>query len=119
MSRVIQTYDQLFRTLARTGPMLFRPDGARTELQTGTYIKIPGGPQLRALDIFTLDYNIVIERYFVDRGVAENLYTGFTPRGMEFIYHPEEYVYKGGKTNLIKLHGSITNSSEETPSRKP
>jgi len=107
MTRAKQTYDQLFGTLAKIGGVLFRSDGARTDLQTGTPIRIPGGAYLRTLDILTLNYDLVIERYFTDRRIAGDLYTGFTPTGMEFFYHPEEYRYGSGKTNLIKLHGSI------------
>ena len=106
MSAGVQTYDKLFETLATTGDVLVRPN-QRTGLQTGNFIQVPGRPRLRTQDTFTLNYDLVIERYFAERGIGDNLCTGFTPRGMEFVYRPEAYTYASGKTNLIKLHGSI------------
>lgn len=106
LTGVLRTYDRLFQTLGKVGTMLFRAND-RTQLQTGRTFEIPGKDTLRTQDIFTLNYDLVIESYFTEKGMGDNLFAGFAQKGMEFVYRPEAYTYGSGNTNLVKLHGSI------------
>jgi hypothetical protein len=67
--------------------------------------------RMRTQDIFTLNYDLVIEKVFQDLHLESSLVNGFQAVGMNFLWRPKNTYHvpppPQNVTNLIKMHGSI------------
>jgi hypothetical protein len=103
----VKHYNRMFETFQKapnsaTGPNI------TTGLVGGSILA--GPPNRRTQDIFTLNYDLVIEHYFDIERIGDRLKTGFTSSGMRMFWNPHEgYEWDTANrfTNLVKLHGSI------------
>jgi hypothetical protein len=103
----VKHYNRLFETFQKTPHSNIGPNSS-TGLVGGSILV--GPPVRRTQDIFTLNYDLVIEKYFDVERVANQLKTGFTPSGMRMFWNPREgYEWDTQRsfTNLVKLHGSV------------
>jgi hypothetical protein len=109
MDDATRHYDGLFSIL---GEIKSIPYAARAHasLQGGAFLQ-SRGINVRTQDIFTTNYDIIIEQYFDCEGMRESLRTGFIHQAVRSIWNPKEsYVWddqRSRSTNLVKLHGSI------------
>ncbi len=82
----------------------------------GSYVNFKGGymdapRHMRTQDIFTLNYDVVIENVLQNLGLDETLFTGFQSFGTHWLWRPNSYHFEENVrppcTNLVKMHGSI------------
>ena len=107
MEDAVKHYNRLFETFASTQNVPTAPNSS-TSLIGGSFL--PGTPKRRTQDIFTLNYDLLIERYFDIERIGDVLKTGFVVKGMRMFWDPREGYQWDGRvqsTNLVKLHGSI------------
>jgi len=98
-------YDRLFSTLAQVGSMTM--GSYSSNLLYGTPYDAKK-VRLRTQDIFTTNYDLIIERYFDLGPMRDSLKTGFVQRATRSLFNPSEgYDWTHDNTNLVKLHGSI------------
>jgi len=113
MDDAINCYNKLFSTLAEVQRSI-RVDKTRASALKGGVL-VPGDKSgLRTQDIFTTNYDLVIEKYFDHRAqMRDSLKHGFVLRGNRMVWDPRHgfgYGWDQEKTNLVKLHGSIDQS---------
>jgi hypothetical protein len=107
MEDAVKHYNLLFEAFAKAGGIKTGPRSS-SHLVGGSFLD--GTRSRRTQDIFTLNYDLVIEQYFDIEKIGQWLRTGFTVSGMRLFWNPYEgYQWDGnpGYTNLVKLHGSI------------
>ncbi len=109
MAKANETYQDLFSLLGKAGNVAVGgPQPQRVGLTGGSRFQPSSNVLMQTQDIFTINYDLVIERFFDENQIGRLLFTGFVPRGPRFYWDfVEGYRWDGGGTNLVKLHGSI------------
>jgi hypothetical protein len=102
-------YRQLFEVLRKANNILVNDlrRQANAAFSNGTVDEVQ---HMRTQDIFTLNYDLVIEKVFQNLRLDSSLRNGFQPVGMSFLWRPDSYLIGPtwqNVTNLVKMHGSI------------
>lgn len=115
IDKAVEQYNGFFEMLGKI---------AHVRKRNGQIPNFPGatidaeGKQRRSIpDIFTVNYDLIIEHFFERERIASRLRTGFVRDGMRMVWNPdipdgydfEERTVLGMRyiVNFVKLHGSI------------
>jgi len=113
MDHAINGYNTLFSALAEVQGSIRVDKNRVSQLRGGVVVSSDKG-NLRSQDIFTTNYDLIIEKYFDHRAqMRDSLKHGFVLRGNRMIWDPRHgygYGWDQHSTNLVKLHGSIDQS---------
>jgi hypothetical protein len=113
MDDAINCYNTFFSTLAEVQGSIKVNRAKVSQLKGGVLVSGDKG-SLRTQDVFTTNYDLVIERYFDHRAqMRDSLKHGFVLRGNRMVWDPRAgfgYEWEQDTTNLVKLHGSIDQS---------
>jgi hypothetical protein len=108
IKKAISHYNKLFGALAEVQTIRFNPH------LSGSFapnFQFPGRVPRRIENIFTLNYDLIIERYFEHEVILDKLRTGFVASGgLPIMLWDLKRGYEWNRqdlVNLVKLHGSI------------
>ncbi len=105
MDRAIKHYNKLFSMFAELSSIMIGP-GHSTSLSGPNIVR--RGVNIKMQNIFTTNYDLIIEQYFDQGDIRESLRTGFVSQGMRHLWDPQKgYAWGTAYSNLVKLHGSI------------
>lgn len=115
IDKAIVQYNGLFETLGKITTVQRR--NVQKSDTVGASISAEGRHLRKIPDIFTVNYDLIIEHFFERERIASHLRTGFVRDGMRMVWNPdisdgydfEERAILGMRStvNLVKLHGSI------------
>jgi hypothetical protein len=110
-----ELYNRFFEILAKT-THVHKRNGYLPNMP-GVIIDVEGRHRRRIPDIFTVNYDLIIEHFFEKEKISNHLRSGFVRDGMRMVWNPdisegydfEERAVFGYRAivNLVKLHGSI------------
>lgn len=103
ITSALDAYNALFEMMARVQAISLGT--FQTQWQGGAMIS--GRPPRKTQDIFTSNYDLIVENCF-RLGKLGELRTGFKTINMQYLWSPDDsYGFGQNVTNLVKLHGSI------------
>jgi hypothetical protein len=105
ITTALDAYTALFEMMARVQTINLGP--FQTQWQGGAMVQQSGRPPRKTQDIFTTNYDLIVENCF-RLGKFGELRTGFKTINMQYLWSPDDsYGFGQNVTNLVKLHGSI------------